>query len=180
MSDELFENDSNDGDKADGVVIDIKEETEEEEVPIKVKKPRKPLSEERKNQLREQLKRGRETSLAKRTKGKQKKDLVKLKVEESKIEKVYKEKVMNDQQREQELEEKLTKKIMARMKKEAAEEARANELISLRAEVQALKKAKAKPLPTIKEEPIIPKAPVPVAPQYNKFSPSNHFMGGFY
>ncbi len=183
MSDELFENDSNEGDKGDGVVMDVKEENEEEIAPIKVKKPRKPLSEERKAQLREQLKRGRETSLAKRTKGKQKKDLVKLKVEESKIEKVYKEKVLNDQNKEQELEEKLTKKIMARMKKEAEEERKNNELISLRAQVDELKKEKEKPKPkleTIKEEPIRPQTPAPIVPQYNKFSPSNHFMGGFY
>ena len=183
MSDELFENASNDGDKEISLEVEKIEEKEEETTPLietPKKKPRKPRTEKRKAELREQLKRGRETSLAKRTKGKQKKDLVKLKVEESKIENVYKEKVMNDQQREQELEEKLTKKIMARMKKEAEEERKANELISLRKQVEELKKAKAKPLPTIKEEPIIPKAPVPVAPQYNKFSPSNHFMGGFY
>ena len=160
MSDELFENDSNEGDKEVSLEVEEIEEIDKETTP-KSKKARKPLSEARKAQLREQLKRGRETSLAKRTKGKQKKDLVKLKVEESKVEKIYKEKVMNDQQKEQEL-------------------ARANELISLRAQVNELKKAKVKPLPTIKEEPVRPMTPAPVVPQYNKFSPSSHFMGGYY
>ena len=168
MSD-LFEQDVSDGeaggDKDDGVVMEVAEVNEEEAPPIKVKKPRKPLTAERKAQLREQLKKGRETSLAKRQKGKQQKDLIKLKVNE-----------------EQALEDKLTKKIMARMKKEAEDERKNNELISLRAQVAELKKPKKKPLPTIKEEPVQPaKMAVPTMPQFNKFSPSAHFMSnGFY
>ena len=185
MSD-LFEQDVSDGeaggDKDDGVVMEVAEVNEEEAPPIKPKKTRKPLTAERKAQLREQLKKGRETSLAKRQKGKQKKDLIKLKVNESKIETVYKEKIQSDMEKEQALEDKLTKKIMARMKKEAEEEARNNELISLRAQVAEFKKPKKKPLPTIKEEPVQPaKMAVPTMPQFNKFSPSTHFMSnGFY
>jgi len=186
MVDDIFEQDSSDGeveDKGDGVVMEVAEANEEETPPTKVKKPRKPLTAERKAQLREQLKRGRETSLAKRQKGKQKKDLVKLKIEESKVEKVYKQKVQSDMEKEQALEEKLTAKIIARMKREAEEERKNNELISLRKQVEELKKSKAKPkLETIKEEPVQPaKMAVPIIPQYNKFSPSNHFMSnGFY
>ena len=86
-------------------------------------------------------------------------------------------------EKEQALEEKLTAKIIARMKREAEEERKNNELISLRKQVEELKKSKAKPkLETIKEEPVQPaKMAVPIIPQYNKFSPSNHFMSnGFY
>ena len=185
MSNEIFEQDSSDGeveDKDYGVVMEIAEANEEEPAPTKVKKARKPLTEKRKQELREQLKRGRETSLAKRQRGKQKKDLVKLKIEESKVEKVYKQKIQSDMEKEQALEEKLTAKIIARMKKEAEEEARNNELISLRKQVEELKKSRAKPkIETINEEPVQPaKMAAPVVPQYNKFSPSSHFMGGFY
>ena len=181
VDNDIFEQEGSVEEADGGVVMDLDEEMEEETAPIKAKKARKPLTEARKQQLREQLKRGRETSLAKRTKGKAKKDLVKLKVEESKVEKIYKQKVHSDMEKEQALEDKLTKKIIARMKKEAEEEARTNEIISLRAQVAELKKPKAKPkLETIKEEPR-PATPAPVVPKYNKFSPSsNHFMGGFY
>jgi hypothetical protein len=60
---QIFEGVSDDEDK---VVLDVVEEVKKPEKPAK--KQRAPLSDERKAQLREQLKKGRETSLAKRQK----------------------------------------------------------------------------------------------------------------
>lgn len=150
--------------------------------PAKVKKARKPLSEERKAQLREQLKKGRERSLAKRQAGKQAKELQKVKVMESEVEQKVAKKLKSQAESEQELEERLTIKIKKRLQKEKEAEDKENELISLRKQVEELKKPKTEvkpleppPKTEVKSQPI----PVPTRPKMSKWSPSQHFMGGF-
>ena len=160
---------------------------EEEEVPPKkVKKPRKPLTEARKAQLREQLKKGREASLLKRSAKKNVKVMDKIKKEEAKVEVSVKKKILSEMEREQELEERLTIKIRNKIKKEQEDERKDNELKSLRQQVEELKMRSK----TIKEEPSAiheeptgkvlrkskPSEPIDI-PKYNKFSPHNHFMG---
>tara|TARA_R110000823_G_scaffold33475_1_gene93697 strand:+ start:242 stop:841 length:600 start_codon:yes stop_codon:yes gene_type:complete len=191
MGNDLFEDDSEDEGKIEVKVEEISqnegETTPEINLPKKGKKPRKPLSDERKAQLREQLKRGRETSLKKRQEGKKKKGLMKVKKEEvniataatppieKKVSPSYK--IINN---DNDLEEKITLKIMKRLKKEAEEEKKNNELIYLRKQVEELK-TKPKKLETIAEEPptkkvVKDKPPEPPTQHvYNKFSP-NHFM----
>ena len=167
---------------------------EEEEVPPKkVKKPRKPLTEARKAQLREQLKKGREASLLKRSAKKNVKVMDKIKKEEAKVEVSVKKKILSEMEREQELEERLTIKIRNKIKKEQEDERKDNELKSLRQQIQELKMKNS--TKTIKEEPSAiheeptvsgasgkvlrkskPSEPIDI-PKYNKFSPHNHFMG---
>ena len=148
---------------------------------VKVKKPRKPLTEERKAQLREQLKKGRERSLAKRQAGKHAKELQKVKVMESEVEQKVAKKLKSQAESEQELEERLTIKIKKRLQKEKEEQEKENELISLRRQVAELKKPKEvkavdpPPKREVKSEPI----PVPARQKMSKWSPSQHFMGGF-
>lgn len=147
----------------------------------KVKKPRKPLSDERKAQLREQLKKGRETSLAKRQKGKKQKELASVKQEDIKEYKAIETPRVSNYEREQELEARLTERITKKLIKQQEDEKRDKELIELRKQVELLKKPIG--IAPIKEEkkPVEkPAEPVrPARPVYNKFSPhQNHFMGG--
>tara|TARA_R110002049_G_scaffold296158_2_gene484085 strand:- start:1915 stop:2523 length:609 start_codon:yes stop_codon:yes gene_type:complete len=194
MGNDLFEDDSEDEGKIEVKIEEISanegETTPQINLPKKGKKPRKPLSDARKAQLREQLKRGRETSLKKRQEGKKKKGLMKVKKEEVKIAVATTPPIENKVapsyniiNNDNDLEEKITVKIMKRLKKEAEEEKKNNELIYLRKQVEELKTLKAKPkkLETIPEEPPVKKVvkdkpPEPPTQQvYNKFSP-NHFM----
>ena len=153
----------------------------DEPIKKKAKKPRKPLSDERKAQLREQLKKGRETSLAKRQQGKKKKELVSVKQEDLKEYKAEAPRVSN-YEREQELEARLTERITKKLKKQQEDERKDAELIKLRQQLAEMKKPigivpikEEKPKPIEKPaEPVRPSRPV-----YNKFSPhQNHFMGG--
>jgi len=188
MGNDLFEDDSEDEGKIEVKVEEISqnegETTPQTNLPKKGKKPRKPLSDERKAQLREQLKRGRETSLKKRQEGKKKKGLMKVKKDEVNIAVTATppiEKKVNIINNDNDLEEKITLKIMKRLKKEAEEEKKNNELISLRKQVEELKTPKPKKLEPIAEEPptkkvVKDKPPEPPTQHvYNKFSP-NHFM----
>jgi len=153
----------------------------DEPINKKVKKPRKPLSDERKAQLREQLKKGRETSLAKRQKGKKQKELASVKQEDLKEYKTEAPRVSN-YQREQELEERLTEKITKKLKKQQEDEKRDAELIELKKQLAEMRKPIGiAPVKEEKKKPIEkPAEPVrPSRPVYNKFSPhQNHFMGG--
>tara|TARA_R110000796_G_scaffold33098_1_gene86136 strand:- start:83 stop:652 length:570 start_codon:yes stop_codon:yes gene_type:complete len=153
----------------------------DEPIKKKVKKPRKPLSDERKAQLREQLKKGRETSLAKRQQGKKKKELVSVKQEDLKEYKAEAPRVSN-YQKEVELEDRLAARISKRIKKQQEDERKDAELIKLRQQLAEMKKPIGiVPIKEEKPKPIEkPAEPVrPARPVYNKFSPhQNHFMGG--
>jgi hypothetical protein len=161
---------------------DVKSNTPEEtQPPVKTKKARKPLSEERKAQLREQLKRGREASLEKRRANKQSKTLKKIKEEESVVRPSIQDRLRTDVDRERELEERLTDKISKRLQKQQEEKEKERELLSLRAELAELKKPKTVKVVEKAPEPVRPPepvaAPTPTRPVYSKFSPHrNHFM----
>tara|TARA_R110002012_G_scaffold263680_1_gene446869 strand:+ start:1659 stop:2234 length:576 start_codon:yes stop_codon:yes gene_type:complete len=155
---------------------------EDEPINKKVKKPRKPLSDERKAQLREQLKKGRETSLAKRQQGKKKKELASVKQEDIKEYKAIETPRISNYEREQELEARLTERITKKLKKQQEDEKRDKELIELRKQVELMKKPIGiAPIKEEKPKPVEkPAEPVrPARPVYSKFSPhQNHFMGG--
>lgn len=160
-------------------------EMEIEAPPKKIKKARKPLTDERKAQLREQLKKGRENSLAKRQaakKQKQKKKIMADDIDNMKIGMQHSNTIAG-------MEDLVTQRVMHRLKKEREADSKNSELEKLRAELAELKKAKATPpkLETIKEkvEPVEPAKPKVSATPYNKFSPiynnskfnmSKHFM----
>ena len=158
----------------------------EEAPPKKAKKPRKPLSDERKAQLREQLKKGRENSLAKRQaakKQKQKKKVIQDDIDNMKI-------GMEQANTIAGMEDLVTQRVMHRLKKQKEADSKNSELEKLRAELAELKKQKASTPPkveTIKEEPepVQPEKPKVSQTPYNKFSPiynnskfnmSKHFM----
>lgn len=174
MSD-LFEQDVN---SPDVKLVDIEETVQ---APTKTKKTRKPLSEERKAQLREQLKKGREKSLEKRRANKQSKTLKKIKEEESVVHTSIVQRLKTDIDKERELEERLTDKISKRLQKQQEEKEKEKELLSLRAELAELKKPKT--VRVVEKAVETPKSsapvaiPTPVKPVYSKFSPHrNHFM----
>lgn len=154
----------------------------DEPIKKKVKKPRKPLSDERKAQLREQLKKGRETSLAKRQKGKKQKELASVKQEDIKEYKAIETPRISNYQKEAELEDRLAARISKRIKKQQEDEKRDKELIELRKQVELMKKPIGiAPIKEEKPKPVEkPAEPVrPARPVYSKFSPhQNHFMGG--
>ncbi len=171
MSD-LFEQDVN---SPDVKLVDIEETVP---TPTKTKKARKPLSEERKAQLREQLKKGREKSLEKRRANKQTKTLKKIKEEESVVHTSIAHRLKTDLDKEREMEERLTDKISKRLQKQQEEKEKEKELVSLRAELAELKKPKTVKVVEKAVDPPKPSAPVAIPKTvYSKFSPhKNHFM----